>query len=185
MGALSAPGSSTNEGTGLRWATAALDRGDLVAALVCNPASVRELADTYGAVPSVAAEVTGHRNPSLERTLPMGEELLDLAIATTGGQQLWKTLRGLRIDISIGGPIWAMKGWPPAPTSGWSSTPPPTASPCRLSTANRSRPSPPHAPASRECCATAPGMPGTSATSWAAHVDGRRWWSGSRQFEPT
>jgi len=22
--------------------------------------------------------------------------------------------RGLRIDISIGGPIWAMKGWPPA-----------------------------------------------------------------------
>jgi hypothetical protein len=27
-------------------------------------------------------------------------------------QELWKTLCGLRIDISIGGPIWAMKGWP-------------------------------------------------------------------------
>ncbi|MBV9010432.1 MAG: hypothetical protein JO272_00030 [Pseudonocardiales bacterium] len=63
-GALSAPGPLTNEGTGLRWATAALDRGDLVAALVRNPASVRELADTYGAVPSVAAEVTDCRNPS-------------------------------------------------------------------------------------------------------------------------
>jgi hypothetical protein len=46
----------------------------------------------------------------------MSEELLDLAIATAGGHQLWSTLRGLRIDISIGGPIWAMKGWPPDKT---------------------------------------------------------------------
>jgi hypothetical protein len=40
----------------------------------------------------------------------MTDDLLTLAIATTGGQRLWKTLRGLRVDISIGGPIWAMKG---------------------------------------------------------------------------
>ena len=46
----------------------------------------------------------------------MSDELLDLAIATAGGQDLWNTLRGLKIDISIGGPIWAMKGWPPEKT---------------------------------------------------------------------
>jgi len=46
----------------------------------------------------------------------MSDELLDLAIATAGGQELWNTLRGLKIDISIGGPIWAMKGWPPEKT---------------------------------------------------------------------
>jgi hypothetical protein len=46
----------------------------------------------------------------------MTDNLLELAIATTGGRELWKTLRGLRIDISIGGPIWAMKGWPPEKT---------------------------------------------------------------------
>jgi hypothetical protein len=46
----------------------------------------------------------------------MTGDLLELAIATTGGRELWKTLRGLRIDISIGGPIWAMKGWPPEKT---------------------------------------------------------------------
>ncbi len=43
----------------------------------------------------------------------MSEELLDLAIATTGGRDLWSTVCGLKVDISIGGPIWAMKGWPP------------------------------------------------------------------------
>ena len=42
----------------------------------------------------------------------MTDDLLELAIATIGGRELWKKLRGLRIDISIGGPIWAMKGWP-------------------------------------------------------------------------
>src|ERR1700751_128010 len=46
----------------------------------------------------------------------MTDDLLELAIATTGGRELWKTLRGLRIDISIGGPIRAMKGWPPEKT---------------------------------------------------------------------
>jgi hypothetical protein len=46
----------------------------------------------------------------------MSEELLDLAIATTGGHELWNILRGLKVDISIGGPIWAMKGWPPEET---------------------------------------------------------------------
>jgi hypothetical protein len=46
----------------------------------------------------------------------MSEELLDLAIATAGGRELWNTLRGLKVDISIGGPIWAMKGWPPGTT---------------------------------------------------------------------
>jgi hypothetical protein len=46
----------------------------------------------------------------------MTDELLALAIATTGGQTMWNTLRELRIDISIGGPIWAMKGWPAGQT---------------------------------------------------------------------
>jgi hypothetical protein len=46
----------------------------------------------------------------------MSEDLLDLAVATTGGQRLWDTLAGLRIDISIGGPIWALKGWPTGTT---------------------------------------------------------------------
>ena len=46
----------------------------------------------------------------------MTDDLLDLAIATTGGRALWNSLCGLRIDISIGGPIWAMKGWPPEQT---------------------------------------------------------------------
>ncbi|GGT52824.1 hypothetical protein P6B95_41210 [Streptomyces atratus] len=46
----------------------------------------------------------------------MSDELLDLAIATAGGQEHWDTLRGLNVDISIGGPIWARKGWPPDKT---------------------------------------------------------------------
>ena len=46
----------------------------------------------------------------------MTDDLLELAIATTGGRELWKTLRGLQIDMSIGGPIWAMTGWPPEKT---------------------------------------------------------------------
>jgi hypothetical protein len=44
------------------------------------------------------------------------DDLLDLASAATGGCALWKALRGLKVDISIGGPIWAMKGWPPDQT---------------------------------------------------------------------
>ncbi|MGF6888476.1 hypothetical protein ABIA39_007691 [Nocardia sp. GAS34] len=46
----------------------------------------------------------------------MENDLLELAISTTGGRALWNTVRGLRIDISIGGPIWALKGWPPGRT---------------------------------------------------------------------
>ena len=46
----------------------------------------------------------------------MTGNLLELVIATGGGHELWKALHGLRIDISIGGPIWAMKGWPPEKT---------------------------------------------------------------------
>jgi hypothetical protein len=41
---------------------------------------------------------------------------LDLAIAIAGGRALWNSLCSLRIEISIGGPIWAMKGWPPEQT---------------------------------------------------------------------
>ena len=46
----------------------------------------------------------------------VGEHLLDVAVAGTGGFDLWNTLRGLKVDISIGGPIWALKGWPPDKT---------------------------------------------------------------------
>jgi hypothetical protein len=46
----------------------------------------------------------------------MTDDLLEQAITTIGGRELWKPLHGLRIDISIGGPIWAMKGWPPEKT---------------------------------------------------------------------
>jgi hypothetical protein len=46
----------------------------------------------------------------------MSEELFDLAIETAGGHKLWSSLRGLKVDISIGGPIWALKGWPPGRT---------------------------------------------------------------------
>src|SRR5262245_11262190 len=46
------------------------------------------------------------------KTSAMRDQLLDLATAATGSRELWNTLCGLRIDISIGGPIWAMKGWP-------------------------------------------------------------------------
>jgi hypothetical protein len=46
----------------------------------------------------------------------MTDDLLALAIDATGGQELWDRLRGLAIDISIGGPIWALKGWPPGKT---------------------------------------------------------------------
>jgi hypothetical protein len=42
----------------------------------------------------------------------MTGELPDLAIATAGGRELWNTVRGLKVDLSIGGPIWASKGWP-------------------------------------------------------------------------
>ncbi|PNE37093.1 hypothetical protein [Streptomyces noursei] len=46
----------------------------------------------------------------------MGDGLLDLAIAEAGGHRLWNSLRGLKVDLSIGGPIWALKGWSPEQT---------------------------------------------------------------------
>jgi hypothetical protein len=42
----------------------------------------------------------------------MPDDLTEAVIARSGGRELWKALRGLRIDISIGGPVWAVKGWP-------------------------------------------------------------------------
>jgi hypothetical protein len=44
------------------------------------------------------------------------DDLVATAIEASGGQRLWNTLRGLTVDLSIGGPIWAMKGWPPGAT---------------------------------------------------------------------
>ncbi|MCU7826606.1 hypothetical protein [Kitasatospora sp. DSM 101779] len=46
----------------------------------------------------------------------MSAELLDLAISTAGGKELWETVRGLKVDISIDGPVWGMKGWPQGTT---------------------------------------------------------------------
>jgi hypothetical protein len=46
----------------------------------------------------------------------MSEDLLDVAVTTAGGFDLWNALRCLKVDISIGGPIWAIKGWPPEKT---------------------------------------------------------------------
>jgi hypothetical protein len=35
----------------------------------------------------------------------MTEDLIDRAIAATGGHQLWKRLGTLKVDVSSGGPI--------------------------------------------------------------------------------
>lgn len=42
----------------------------------------------------------------------MSGDLPDLAIATAGGRDLWSTVHALRVDLTIGGPIWGAKGWP-------------------------------------------------------------------------
>jgi hypothetical protein len=44
------------------------------------------------------------------------DDLLATAIEAAGGQELWNTLRSLTVDLSVGGPLWAMKGWPPGAT---------------------------------------------------------------------
>jgi hypothetical protein len=44
------------------------------------------------------------------------DDLAATAIEAAGGQKLWNTLRGLTVDLSVGGPIWAMKGWPAGAT---------------------------------------------------------------------
>jgi hypothetical protein len=41
------------------------------------------------------------------------DDLLSPVIEAAGEQTLWNTLRGLTVGLSIGGPIWAMNGWPP------------------------------------------------------------------------
>lgn len=41
----------------------------------------------------------------------MSAELLDRVTAAAGGHALWRRVRRLRVDIAIGGPIWARKGW--------------------------------------------------------------------------
>jgi hypothetical protein len=46
----------------------------------------------------------------------MTSDLLGTAIAAAGGLDRWRRVRQLRVDISIGGPIWARKGWPPEQT---------------------------------------------------------------------
>jgi hypothetical protein len=123
----------------------------------------------------------------------MSEELLDLAIAAAGGHQLWRTLQGLKIDISIGGPIWAMNGWPPGKTFDQVLTLDTTREQVVFSPFTRPdrqmefdagsdsvtmqtldgdpvKTLAPHAQPSRECCATAPGTPRTLATSWATRA---------------
>jgi hypothetical protein len=44
------------------------------------------------------------------------DDLVATAIEAAGGQKLWNALRGLTVDLSVGGPIWATKGWPAGPT---------------------------------------------------------------------
>jgi hypothetical protein len=44
------------------------------------------------------------------------DDLVATAIEAAGGQKLWNTLRGLTVDLSVGGPVWVMKGWPPGTT---------------------------------------------------------------------
>ena len=46
----------------------------------------------------------------------MTDDLVATAIEAAGGQNLGNTLRGLTVDLSVGGPLWAMKGWPPGTT---------------------------------------------------------------------
>jgi hypothetical protein len=41
------------------------------------------------------------------------DDFVATAIDAVGLQKLWNTLRGLTVDMSIGGPLWATKGWPP------------------------------------------------------------------------
>jgi hypothetical protein len=44
------------------------------------------------------------------------DDLLATAIEAAGGQKLWNTLRSPTIDLSSGGLLWAMGGWPPSAT---------------------------------------------------------------------
>jgi hypothetical protein len=46
----------------------------------------------------------------------VADDLLSTVIEAAGGQKLWDTLRGLTVDLSVGGPISAMKRWPAGAT---------------------------------------------------------------------
>jgi hypothetical protein len=46
----------------------------------------------------------------------MRDDLVEVAIDAAGGHALWNTMRALSVDLTIGGPIWAAKGWPPDTT---------------------------------------------------------------------
>jgi hypothetical protein len=57
-----------------------------------------------------------HRLVPTERSLCVTDDLVATAIEAAGGQNLWNTLRGLTIDLSVGGPVWVLKGWRPGTT---------------------------------------------------------------------
>jgi hypothetical protein len=44
------------------------------------------------------------------------DDLLSTVIEAAGGEKLWNSLRGLSVDMTVGGPLWAMKGWPAGAT---------------------------------------------------------------------
>jgi hypothetical protein len=44
------------------------------------------------------------------------DDLVATAVEAAGGEKLRNTLRGLTVDLSVGGPIWSMKRWPPGVT---------------------------------------------------------------------
>jgi hypothetical protein len=42
----------------------------------------------------------------------VSDDLLDMAIEAACGKEPWSGIRALRVDASIDGPVWGMKGWP-------------------------------------------------------------------------
>ena len=51
-----------------------------------------------------------------EGSVAVTDDLDATVVEAAGGEKLWNTLRGLTVDLSVSGPIWAMKGWPPGVT---------------------------------------------------------------------
>jgi hypothetical protein len=41
------------------------------------------------------------------------DDLVATVTEAAGGQNQRNTLRGLTVDLSVGGPVWGIKGWPP------------------------------------------------------------------------
>jgi hypothetical protein len=52
-----------------------------------------------------------------EGSVYVTDALLSTVIEAAGGQTLWNTPRGLTVDLSIGGPTWAMTAWPAGATA--------------------------------------------------------------------